>query len=221
MVDVIREEPLGPGEKGRVAQALCRKAEELEASRLEWLTCSRTGWFRPCHEPPKVLQGRGSSSSSSRAEAAYRFRCLVLRAPVTSCTTACPALHFPDVDTLLKRANIASPPQAAVVVVASQRKSGISEFLLGSVAAHCAQHSSRPVLVVHAPQPGGSGVAGPGLMGRLASAAAAALGGHPEDAEQQQAAAAAAAEQQRQQLMQQPACSVGRHVILAVDDSGQ
>lgn len=30
MVDVIREEPLGPGEKGRVAQALCRKAEELE-----------------------------------------------------------------------------------------------------------------------------------------------------------------------------------------------
>ncbi|KAI7841145.1 hypothetical protein COHA_005113 [Chlorella ohadii] len=80
VVDVIREEPLGPGEKGRVAQALCRKAEELEA---------------------------------------------------------------------------------AVVVVASQRKSGISEFLLGSVAAHCAQHSSRPVLVVHAPQPGGSGAAGP------------------------------------------------------------
>jgi nucleotide-binding universal stress UspA family protein len=103
-------------------------------------------------------------------------------------------------------------------VVACQRKSGISEFLLGSVAAHCAQHSSRPVLVVHAPQPGGSQAAGPGLLGRLASAAAAALGGHPEE-EEQRSAAAAAAEQQRRQQVQQPACSVGRHVILAVDDS--
>lgn len=140
-----------------------------------------------------------------------------------SCHSA-PALRCPAVvPAPPKRAHTraASLPQAAVVVVASQRKSGISEFLLGSVAAHCAQHSSRPVLVVHAPQPGGSGAAGPGLMGRLASAAAAALGGHPEDAEQQRAAAAAAAEQQRQQLMQRPACSVGRHVILAVDDSGR
>lgn len=113
--------------------------------------------------------------------------------------------------------------QAAVVVVASQRKSGISEFLLGSVAAHCAQHSPRPVLVLHAPQPGGSEGAGPALLGRLASAAAAALGGHPEEAEQQRAAAAATAEQrqqQQQQMQQQPACSVGRHIILAVDDSG-
>ena len=111
------------------------------------------------------------------------------------------------------------------MVVASQRKSGISEFLLGSVAAHCAQHSPRPVLVLHAPQPGGSEGAGPPLLGRLASAAAAALGGHPEEAEQQRAAAAAVAEQQRlqqqQQMQQQPACSVGRHVVLAVDDSGE
>ena len=111
-----------------------------------------------------------------------------------------------------------------MVVVASQRKSGISEFLLGSVAAHCAQHSPRPVLVLHAPQPAGSQGSDPGLLGRLASAAAAALGGRPEEAEQQRAAAAAAAaaaEEQRRQQMRQPACSVGRHVILAVDDSGE
>lgn len=39
MVDVIREDPLGAGEKGRVAQALCRKAEELQA-RLELLAAA-------------------------------------------------------------------------------------------------------------------------------------------------------------------------------------
>lgn len=110
-----------------------------------------------------------------------------------------------------------APPaaQAAVLVIASHRKSGISEFLLGSVAAHCAEHSSRPVLVLHAPAAGGGEPAGAGLLGRLASTAASALGGHPEEAEQQRAAAAAAA------AAAQQAAGGGRQVILAVDDSGE
>lgn len=45
MIDVIREEPLGPGEKGRVAQALCRKAEELEVGCLLCLhVCTELAW---------------------------------------------------------------------------------------------------------------------------------------------------------------------------------
>lgn len=82
VVDVIREEPLGPGEKGRVAQALCKKAEELEVglpcllaglAELEvggvlalllfwWTWClvpapyggheGRAGWLRPLPQSP-------------------------------------------------------------------------------------------------------------------------------------------------------------------------
>lgn len=112
--------------------------------------------------------------------------------------------------------HLALSPQAAVLVVASHRKSGLSEFLLGSVAATCTRDCTRPVLVLHAPsqdapQPGS------GLLDRLASAAATALGGHPEEAAAAAAAASAAAAAQPKA----GSCSVGRNVVLAVDDSGK
>lgn len=40
VVDVLREEPLGAGDKGRIAEALCRKAEQLQAVAL--VVASRT-----------------------------------------------------------------------------------------------------------------------------------------------------------------------------------
>ncbi|EFN52877.1 hypothetical protein CHLNCDRAFT_58746 [Chlorella variabilis] len=126
VVDIMREDPMGSGDKGRIAAAMCRKAEDL---------------------------------------------------------------------------------QAAVLVIASQAKSGLSEFLLGSVAAHCVAHSHRPVLVLHAPKR--KGPTQPGILGRLASATATALGG---SAEPQHGAAALATE------AHQPS---GRNIVLAVDDSDE
>lgn len=49
----------------------------------------------------------------------------------------------------------ALPPsrlQASVLVIASQAKSGLSEFFLGSVASYCAHHCDAPTLVLHQPR---------------------------------------------------------------------
>ena len=105
-------------------------------------------------------------------------------------------------------------------MVASHAKSGLSEFVLGSVAAHCMQHSRRPVLVLHAPQrQRGMKPSGGGVLDRLASAAANVLGGgHP---------AAARAEVQQQGATSNlgssgaSSGSRGRSFVLAVDDSGK
>ena len=99
------------------------------------------------------------------------------------------------------------------MVVASQSKSGLSEFMLGSVATYCTQHCRRPVLVLHTPKR--AAPPGAGLLNRLASVAATVLGGHPEEA-----AAAVAADATVQQGVGS-ACGVGRNIVLAVDDSGE
>jgi hypothetical protein len=102
--------------------------------------------------------------------------------------------------------------QAAALVIASHQKSGLAEFLLGSVAAHCTAHSRRPVLVLHAPMQQAQQHSGPGVLDRLASAATAALGGR---AEQQATAAEPAA-----LSSQGSSCSLQRHIVLPIDDSG-
>ncbi|KAL4438688.1 hypothetical protein ABPG77_006292 [Micractinium sp. CCAP 211/92] len=139
-VTIVREEPLGSGDKGRVAEAICRKADEL---------------------------------------------------------------------------------QAAVVVIASHQKSGLSEFVLGSVAAHCTTHSSRPVLVLHAPS---SGPASPGLLDRLASAAAGMLAGRVQQGVQTEAAqpagsGAEVATAGDASVDSGCACQLRRNLVVAVDDS--
>ena len=109
-------------------------------------------------------------------------------------------------------------------MIASHAKSGLSEFVLGSVAAHCMQHSRQPVLVLHAPQrQRGMKLSRSGVLDRLASAAANALGGgHPAGA-----GAAAETEVQQQDAASTPGRSSagsgrrGRSFVLAVDDSGK
>lgn len=39
-----------------------------------------------------------------------------------------------------------------MLVIASQAKSGLSEFFLGSVASYCTHHCDSPVLVLHRPK---------------------------------------------------------------------
>jgi hypothetical protein len=53
--------------------------------------------------------------------------------------------------------------QASVLVIASQAKSGLSEWMLGSVANYVSHHCDSPVLVLHRPkgeqgQGGGKGL---------------------------------------------------------------
>ena len=112
-------------------------------------------------------------------------------------------------------------------MIASHASSGLREFLLGSVAAHCCAHCPRPVLVLHVPRHGAA--QRPGLLDRLASAAAFALGGGGGEGPQ---AARAGGEggatgvggleqaQADAQAPASPACSLGRNIVLAVDDSG-
>lgn len=139
-VDIVREDPLGSGDKGRVAEAICRKADDL---------------------------------------------------------------------------------QAAVVVIASHQKSSLSEFVLGSVAAHCTTHSSRPVLVLHAPH---AGPDPPGLLDRLASAAASVLSGGGQQEAQAEAAesgggGADVAVAHDATVDSGCACQLRRNLVVAVDDS--
>ena len=50
-------------------------------------------------------------------------------------------------------ADIADREEVAVVVVGSRGRSGLSSLLLGSVSSGLVHNSTRPVLVVHPPQP--------------------------------------------------------------------
>lgn len=109
-----------------------------------------------------------------------------------------------------------------MVVIASHQKSGLSEFVLGSVAAHCTTHSSRPVLVLHAPS---SGPASPGLLDRLASAAAGMLAGRVQQGVQTEAAqpagsGAEVATAGDASVDSGCACQLRRNLVVAVDDSG-
>ncbi|KAL4854480.1 hypothetical protein ACK3TF_004831 [Chlorella vulgaris] len=128
--------------------------------------------------------------------------------------------------------------EAAALVVASQRKGALSEWVLGSVAADCVSHSTRPVLVLHAPLT--PLPERPGLLVRLASAlrggskgqqaaevaagptGAASTGeqlqGQGRLAQKQQGQQHAAGQQQVQQGQQQQRAG-SRTILLAVDDS--
>lgn len=108
------------------------------------------------------------------------------------------------------------------MVIASHQKSGLSEFVLGSVAAHCTTHSSQPVLVLHAPH---AAPASPGLLDRLAAAAASALGGNGQQEAQagsaeQSGGGATAVEPSEASVDSGCACRLRRNIVVAVDDSG-
>lgn len=108
------------------------------------------------------------------------------------------------------------------MVIASHQKSSLSEFVLGSVAAHCTTHSSRPVLVLHAPH---AGPDPPGLLDRLASAAASVLSGGGQQEAQAEAAesgggGADVAVAHDATVDSGCACQLRRNLVVAVDDSG-
>lgn len=118
--------------------------------------------------------------------------------------------------------------KAAALVVASQRKGALSEWVLGSVAADCVSHSTRPVLVLHAPlaplpeRPGLltrlTSVLRGGSKGQHAAEVAAEPTGAASTGEQQQGQERLAQKQQVQQGQQQQRAG-SRTILLAVDDS--
>lgn len=77
MVEVVREDPLGSGSKGRVGEALCRKADQLQAR-----ACWGVGGSRR-----ERSRGRLGSSGCVALDWAFRLQstvpalCLSLCAP--------------------------------------------------------------------------------------------------------------------------------------------